>query len=100
MIRCIGMELRKNCYWPFVLLSVVGIACLGFFNTVYDPSGTQTTLFSLIRQIRGGTFVPDVSFSAPVMWKQGLGSWVILFGSLSVSFGYVVTFLRNGRTVR
>ena len=90
MIRCIGRELRKNCYWPFVLLSVVGIACLGFFNTVYDPSGTQTTLFSLIRQIRGGTFVPDVSFSAPVMWKQGLGSWLILFAPLLVSFGYVV----------
>lgn len=90
MIRCISMELKKNCYWPFVLLSVAGIACLGFCNTVYDPSGTQTTLFSLIRQIHGGMAAPDISFSAPVMWRQGLGSWLILFAPLLVSFGYVV----------
>ena len=42
VMRCIGLEMKKNLHWPYVLLSVAGIACLGFCGTVFDPSGTQT----------------------------------------------------------
>ena len=78
-------------HWPYVLLSVAGIACLGFCGTVFDPSGVQTTLFGLARQIHEGGIIPDISMSVPVIWQQGLGSWLALFAPLLVSLGYVVT---------
>ena len=81
MLRCIGLEFRKNCYWPYVLLPVIGIVCLGFGNTVYDASGKSITLLELAGQLRAGVIAPDISFSAPVIWQQGLGSWLVLFGS-------------------
>ena len=70
---------------------VAGIACLGFCGTVFDPSGAQTTLFGLARQIHEGGIIPDISMSVPVIWQQGLGSWLALFAPLLVSFGYIVT---------
>ena len=85
MLRCIGLEFRKNCYWPYVLLPVIGIVCLGFGNTVYDASGESITLFELAGQLRAGVIAPDISFSAPVIWQQGLGSWLVLFAPLLVS---------------
>ena len=91
MLRCIGLEFRKNCYWPYVLLPVIGIVCLGFGNTVYDASGKSITLLELAGQLRAGVIAPDISFSAPVIWQQGLGSWLVLFAPLLVSFGYIVT---------
>ena len=91
MLRNILSELKKNCYWPYVLLSVAGIVCLGFCNTFFTPTGNQSTLFALIRQIHIGKIVPDVSLSVPVVWQQGLGSWLALFAPLLVSFGYVAT---------
>ena len=91
MLRCIGLEFRKNCYWPYVLLPVIGIVCLGFGNTVYGASGESITLFELAGQLRAGVIAPDISFSAPVIWQQGLGSWLVLFAPLLVSFGYIVT---------
>ena len=91
VMRCIGLEMKKNMHWPYVLLSVAGIACLGFCGTVFDPSGVQTTLFGLARQIHEGGIIPDISMSVPVIWQQGLGSWLALFAPLLVSFGYVVT---------
>ena len=78
-MRCIGLEMKKNLHWPYVLLSVAGIACLGFCGTVFDPSGAQTTLFGLARQIHEGGIIPDISMSVPVIWQQGLGSWLALF---------------------
>lgn len=91
VMRCIGLEMKKNLHWPYVLLSVAGIACLGFCGTVFDPSGAQTTLFGLARQIHEGGIIPDISMSVPVIWQQGLGSWLALFAPLLVTFGYVVT---------
>lgn len=90
-MRNVLTELKKNCYWPYILLSVAGIVCLGFCNTVFDSGGAQTTLFELARQIHGGKVAADISFSVPVIWKQGLGSWLVLFAPLLVSFGYIVT---------
>ena len=91
MIRGILSECRKICHWPYVLLSVAGIACLGVCSTVYDPSGTQTTLLELAWRLRAGSVTPDISMSVPVIWQQGLGGWLALFAPLLVSFGYVVT---------
>ena len=91
MLRNLITEIKKNCHWPYVLLSVVGIICLGFCNTVFQPVGNQVTLIELIQQIYTGELIPDVSISVPVIWQRSLGSWLVLFAPLLVSVGYVVT---------
>ena len=64
VMRCIGLEMKKNLHWPYVLLSVAGIACLGFCGTVFDPSGTQTGYYSVFVRNTGSTAINVSGFYA------------------------------------
>ena len=102
MLRCIVQELRKNFYYPYVLLSVVSILALCLSATgKEDESRNAVMVISMMLQGREAA-AGDIQQSALFLWAQGLGSWLPLFLPLILTFGYMVLISeerRNGQVM-
>lgn len=90
MLRCIRQELKKNCYFPYILLPITTILILHLMSTgEIDENGKSITVFSLMMQGREAA-AGQIEKCALVLWMQGVGEWLNLFLPLLLTFGYIV----------
>lgn len=102
MLRCIGWEIKKNCYLPYFLLAVCGIMflCLASEGEI-DSTGKSISIFSLMLQGQKSGGVPEITKSGLILWEKGIGGWLVVFAPLLLSFGYIVLLSgerQNGQT--
>lgn len=102
MLRCIGQEIRKNCYLPYLLLAVFGVLflCLTAEGEI-DNTGKSITIFALMFQNRTPGSVSEITKSGLLLWEAGIGGWLVVFVPLLLSFGYIALLSgerQNGQT--
>lgn len=89
MFRMIGSELKKYCYLPYMLIVLLGVICLGFAGTVYDPSGMPMTIAQLMIQYFSGEELMSISYSGVIIWSSSLSSWLSVFLPLILTLSYI-----------
>lgn len=79
MFRCMIQEWKKLSYFPYILLSSVGMMILFLMSPAkMDETGKNISIFSFMLSAKE-TDIKSIEQSALVLWKQGIGEWLILF---------------------
>ena len=88
MMRNIRIEVQKILYLPYLLRGVAGIIALCLTATGdMGAGGSQISIFLLM--IR--TDVNNTPHNAFVLWRAGIGGWLIVFAPMLLTMGYMIS---------
>lgn len=89
-LNVILCELKKVIISPYFLIGVIAFALMCFSSSAYYDSSTmrEKSIFEMIGML-GTKEAESYEFSAQHICTRGLGSWVIMFLGIIVSFPFV-----------
>lgn len=88
MIRNIRIEVQKILHLPYLLLGVAGIIALCLTVTGdMNVGGNQISIFSLMIRPE----VTNTPHTAFVLWRAGIGGWLIVFAPMLLTVGYMIS---------
>ena len=89
-MKCFGCELKKNFYFPYMLLPMLGtvVLCLAAPGEI-NEKGKEIAIFSLMLQ-GGAEVAGGIEKSALCLWIRGTGGWLNVFLPLLLTFGYII----------
>lgn len=92
MMRRIILEVKKNLYFPFAILSTLGVLIMCMLGELYvDDVGTSYTVLSVIVNANEIGICDKVELNWLQAWEAGIGNWFSLLIPLLVSLGFLVT---------
>lgn len=91
MLSCIKTEFQKLLYLPYILLPIAGvlILCLSATGTTAADGSEVSIFFMMISSAEAG-YRESIEGSSLWLWRQGIGSWLIVFLPLLLTFGYLM----------
>ncbi len=88
MMRNIRIEVQKILYLPYLLLGVAGIIALCLTATGdMGAGGSQISIFLLMIRPE----VTNTPHTAFVLWRAGIGGWLIVFAPMLLTMGYMIS---------
>lgn len=90
MIRCIFQELKKNLYFPYAFLAILGIVLLALVSPGgTSETGADITIFSMLHNTVENGRMADIGQAGLVLWGKGLSGWMAIFVPFLLTFGYI-----------
>lgn len=92
MVGCICREIKKDCYLPWFLLAVCGVAALCMAAEVdTDSTGKSLSVFTVLVQNKLSGNTQDITKSGLFLWRAGMQGWLVVFAPLLLTFGYIIS---------
>lgn len=85
----LGCEVKKNWYFPYFILSCLGVVLVCCLSEGYISDSGKTYTIMEIMLLERDVMLTDISFNRFNMWKQGIGMWTQMALPFLLSIGYM-----------